>query len=156
METEYQRALDSASKELESLDEMVAELECQRAKLRQAIAILRTLLGQPLSKTQTLTDAIIDFVKTKNGYSATTDVMDGLISTGNSAHPRSVATILCKLVREKQLMKGPKGGYKWAGIPKSAEKIGLRGTRSMMHLTAKPHADSAVSRPPFRSARNNR
>jgi hypothetical protein len=150
METAYQRALEGASKELESLDEMVYDLECQRAKLRQAIAILQTLLGQPISQNQTLTDAIIDFVRAKDGYAATTDVMDGLISRGYSAPPRSVATILSKLVRERQLRKGPKGGYKWAGIPNSAEEISLGPARSKLHLTAKPGAYSPPSRPPSR------
>ncbi len=154
METAYQRALEGASKELKSLDEMVYALECQRAKLRQAIAILQTLLGQPISKNQTLTDAIIDFVRAKDCYAATADVMDGLISRGYSAHPRSVATILSKLVREKQLKKGPKGGYKWAGIPKSAEEISLGAARSMLHLTAKPDAESPLSKLPSRSAKN--
>jgi hypothetical protein len=40
----------------------------QRAKLRQAIAILQTLLGQPVCKNQTLTDVIIDFVRAKDEY----------------------------------------------------------------------------------------
>jgi hypothetical protein len=150
----YQTALDSASKELKSLDEMVCTLECQRARLRQAIAILQTLLGQPISKNQTQTDAIIDFLRAKDSYAATADVIEGLISRGYSAHPRSVATILCKLVREKQLKKGPEGGYKWARIPKSAEDIRLGPARSMLHLTAKPDAGSKLCRLASRSAKN--
>ncbi len=154
METTYQRALEDASKELKSLDEMVCTLECQRARLRQAIAILQTLLGHPISKNQTQTDAIIDFLRAKDGYAATADVIEGLISRGYSAQPRSVATILCKLVREKQLKKGPNGGYKWTGIPDSTEEISLAAARSILHLTAKPDADSPLAKPPSRSAKN--
>jgi hypothetical protein len=150
MKNGYQTALDGASKELKSLDEMVCTLECQRARLRQAIAILQTLLGQPISKNQTQTDAIIDFLRAKDGYAETADVIEGLISRGYSAQPRSVATILCKLVREKQLKKGPKG----TGIPESTEEISLAAARSILHLTAKPDADSPLAKPPSRSAKN--
>jgi hypothetical protein len=121
MKTAYQRALDNAEKELKSLDETARALECQRAKLRKAIAILESLLGQPISKNQTLTDAMIDIVRAKDGYAATADVMDGLLARGYAAHPRSVATMLSKLVREKHLKSGPEGGYKWAGISNTAE-----------------------------------
>src|ERR1700691_5206781 len=116
MKTAYQRALENAEKELKSLDETARALERQRAKLRQAIAILESLLGQPTSKNQTLTDAMIDIVRAKDGYAATADVMDGLLARGYAAHPRSVATMLSKLVRDKPLRKGPKSGYRWAGI----------------------------------------
>jgi hypothetical protein len=152
MKTEYQRALQSAAKELKSLDEKVHALECQRAKLRQVIAVLQSLLGQPTSKNQTLTDAMIDFVRAKDGYAPTADVMDGLLARGYSVHPRSVATILSKLVREKQFRKGPEGGYKWAGSPTSTGKIDFRPVKSM--LRTKAVSDSPSPRIPFRSAKN--
>jgi hypothetical protein len=111
-------------------------------------------LGQPISKNETLTDAIIDVVRAKDGYVGTADVMDGLIFRGYSAHPRSVATILSKLVKETQLRKGPKRGYKWAGIPKSREAIYLGAARSMLRSAEKPDADSQLSKTALRSAKN--
>ncbi len=64
-----------------------------------------------------MTDTMIDIVRAKDGYVTTADVMDGLLARDYPAHPRSVSTILSKLVRDKQLTKGPEGGYKWAGTP---------------------------------------
>ena len=150
----YQTALEDASKELKSLDEMVCTLECQRARLRQAIAILQTLLGHPISKNQTQTDAIIDFLRAKDGYAATADVIEGLISRGYSAQPRSVATILCKLVREKQLKKGPKGGYKWTGIPESDGRDQSRSSQVDFALDGEAGCRFPACQTPSRSAKN--
>ena len=154
MKTEYQRALQGAAKELKSLDEKVHAMECQRAKLRQAIAILQSLLGQPICKNQTLTDAMIDFVRARDGYTPTADAMDGLLARGYSVHSRSVATILSKLVREKQFRKGPEGGYKWAGIPSLTGKIDFRPVKSMLRLKVKADRDYPASKLPNRSTTN--
>jgi len=120
----YQKALERALKELKILDEKVDTLERQRAKLRHAIATLQSLMGQPVSGGQSMTDAIVDFVRANEDYVSTTDVIDGMIARGYPAHPRSVATILSKLVKIKKFKKGSEGGYRWAGVRKADSNSG--------------------------------
>jgi hypothetical protein len=119
----YQEAIERARQELKMLDDKVDALDRQRAKLRQTVATLQSLMGQPVSDGPSMTDAIIDFVRANEDYVSTTDVIDGLIARGYPAHPRSVATILSKLVKIRKFKKGTRGGYQWAGVRESGSSL---------------------------------
>jgi hypothetical protein len=154
MKTEYQRALRGAAKELKSLDEKVHAMECQRAKLRQAIAILQSLLGQLISENQTLTDAMIDFVRGKRLLYADGG-RDGRIARQRLLRaPSKCGHHLEETCKRKTIQERHEGGYEWAGIPSLTGKIDFRPVKSMLRLKVKADRDYPASKLPNRSTTN--
>jgi hypothetical protein len=124
MEGTYLKALELAISDLRGVDKELELLERKRAKLRQTIKTLRSLLGTRSTEDQTITEVILEIVKAEDGYVAASEVMERIDMAGYVASAPTVATTLSRLVKEKQLEKGPEGGYRWAGIPKWAEQFG--------------------------------
>jgi hypothetical protein len=124
MEGSYLKALEQAIKDLRGVDKDLELLERKRAKLRQTIKTLRSLLGTRGTEDQTVTDVILEIVKAADGYVAASEVMEGIEMAGYIASAATVATTLSRLVKEKHLEKGPDGGYRWAGLPKWIDEFG--------------------------------
>lgn len=124
MERTYQKALEQAISDLRSVDKDLELLERKRAKLRQTIKTLRSLLGTRDAEDQTITDVILEIVKATDGHVAASEVMERIDTAGYVASAATVATTLSRLVKEKQLEKGPEGGYRWAGARKWADEFG--------------------------------
>jgi Ca2+-binding EF-hand superfamily protein len=120
----YEQALKKAQKELAETNIAAENLERKRAKLRQTIAVLQSLMGSANVNEQSLTDAIMTFAKAANGYITTAEVMERLITMGFESENATVATILSRMVKEGQLEKDAEGrkGYRW--VPSYAEEVG--------------------------------
>ncbi len=124
MEGTYLKALELAISDLRGVDKELELLERKRAKLRQTIKTLRSLLGTRGTEDQTVTEVILEIVKAADGYVAASEVMERIDMAGYVASAPTVATTLSRLVKEKQLEKGPEGGYRWAGVRKWADEFG--------------------------------
>jgi hypothetical protein len=124
MEGTYLKALEQAIRDLRVVDKDFEVLERKRAKLRQTIKTLRSLLGTRDAEDQTVTEVILEIVKAADGYVAASEVMERVDLAGYVASAATVATTLSRMVKEKQLEKGPEGGYRWAGVRRWAEEFG--------------------------------
>lgn len=124
MEGTYLKALEQAISDLRGVDKDLELLERKRAKLRQTIKTLRSLLGTRDAEDQTITEMILEIVKAADGYVAATEVMERIDMAGYVASAATVATTLSRLVKEKHLEKGPEGGYRWAGVPEWVNEFG--------------------------------
>jgi hypothetical protein len=134
MDATYLKAMEQAITELRGVDKALELLERKRAKLRQTIKTLRSLLGTRGTEDQTITEVILEIVKAADGYVAASEVMEGIDIAGYIASAATVATTLSRLVKEKHLEKGPEGGYRWAGVAKWAEEFGKGMAESMKIL----------------------
>jgi hypothetical protein len=138
MEGTYLKAMELAISDLRAVDKELESLERKRAKLRQTIKTLRSLLGTRGTEDQTITDVILEIVKAADGYVVASEVMEGIDMAGYVASAATVATTLSRLVKEKHLEKGPDGGYRWAGLPKWAEEFGKGVAEAMAQGTTIP------------------
>lgn len=113
----YSVALNKALKELADCDAAADKLECQRARLRQTVAILQSQLGIDVERGSSLTGAILTAVKANPGYSRAVDIAKDLQQLGYNAPYSSVATILARLAKTGQVTHaiGPDRslGYAW-------------------------------------------
>jgi len=111
----YKKALEKAKEDLKLLDEMAEMAEKRRAKLRQVIAVLESLTGSDRPPNGTVTDAIMDILKSKDGYSSAAEVFEGVTVRGYAVTPNTIATLLSRLAKNGQIERGPEG-YKWAAF----------------------------------------
>jgi len=114
----YSEALKKAKEELAEYDAAAEELERKRAKLRQTIGILQSLLGVEVPNEQSLTGAILMTLKASQGYSKTGEIMKSLVEMGfKNVQQTSVASILSRLAKNGQIISviGPdnSAGYAW-------------------------------------------
>jgi hypothetical protein len=126
MSEAYEKALQQAQTELAALDTAAEELERKRAKARQTILVLRSMLGLEDEDEQSLTDAILNVVKASTDFITAPMVADRLIMAGYQVQIATVATILSRLLKDGKLKKDPENntGYKWAGFPKWIDELG--------------------------------
>lgn len=150
MEGTYLKALEQAERELAEADKEMENVERKRAKLRQAVKTLRSLLGRS-PEDQTITDAILEIAKSVDGYVLASEVMERIEMAGYVASAATVATTLSRLVKEKQLEKGAEGGYRWAGVPKWAHEFG----KGIAEAMAKVGTDESIQ-PPTQAPRTLR
>ncbi|HLM80437.1 MAG TPA: BlaI/MecI/CopY family transcriptional regulator [Terriglobales bacterium] len=124
MPNSYEDALRKAQKDLAATNIAAENLERKRAKLRQAVSILQSLMDNATTDDQSLTDAILTAVKGAKGYITTAEVMEFLQTIGLEAQNATVATILSRMVKERQLEKDAEGrkGYRW--VPSYGEQLG--------------------------------
>ena len=118
MTDEYAQAIVRAKKELAEYDAEFELLERKRAKLRQTIAVLQSLLGNESPNDQSLTEAILTVAKAANGFITTIEVIDRLTTMGFGASSATVATILSRLTKAGHLLNGigvGGNGYMWVG-----------------------------------------
>jgi predicted transcriptional regulator len=114
----YSEALKKAKEELAEYDAAAEELERKRAKLRQTIGILQSLLGVQVPNEQSLTDAILMTLKASQGYSKTAEIMNSLVEMGfKNVQQTSVASILSRLAKNGQIISvigsDNSAGYAW-------------------------------------------
>jgi len=114
----YAQALKKAKEELAECDAAAEELERKRAKLRQTIGILQSLLGVAVPNEQSLTGAILMILKASLGYSKAAEIVRSLIEMGfKNVQQTSVATILSRLAKNGEIISeiGPDNstGYAW-------------------------------------------
>lgn len=118
MTDEYERALRRAQTELAACDKEAEQLERKRAKLRQTVAILQSLVGGDTQIEPSLTEAILTVLKSSNDFMATAEILERLRMMGLNVQPASVATILSRLTKAGQLLNGigvGGNGYMWVG-----------------------------------------
>ena len=117
MSEAYEKALQQAQTELVALDIVAEELERKRAKVRQTILVLRSMLGLETENEQSLTGAILSVVKASTGFITAPMVADRLIMAGYHVQIATVATILSRLLKDGHLKKDLENntGYKWVG-----------------------------------------
>lgn len=150
MDEAYEIALEKAITELAALDSAAEELERKRAKVRQGILVLRSMLGLEGDNEQSLTDAILNVMKASTGFITAPMVADRLIMAGYQVQIATVATILSRMLKDNQLEKGPAGGYRWAGIPKWAEEFGAKVAEGISKVGAR---ESALPAPQIKPRR---
>jgi predicted transcriptional regulator len=143
----YEKALEQAQTELAALDTAAEELERKRAKARQTILVLRSMLGLENGNEQSLTDAILNVVKASTGFITAPMVADRLIMAGYQVQIATVATILSRLLKDGLLKKDLENntGYIWAGIPNYAEELAryaaesvTKATQPVVHIRPRP------------------
>jgi flagellar hook-basal body complex protein FliE len=125
MSEAYEKAFQQAQTELAALDAAAEELERKRAKLRQTILVLRSMLGLETENEQSLTDAILSVLKASTDFITAPMVADRLIMAGYQVQIATVATILSRLLKDGHLKKDLENnaGYKWAGFTNFAEQL---------------------------------
>jgi len=113
----YREALKKAEQELADSNSQAEKLERQRAKLRQTIAVLRSLLGAEARPDGSITDAILTVTKAGNGFITAAHVMDRLVMMGYQIQTATVATILSRLAKNGHLVTTSSAdggtGYAW-------------------------------------------
>lgn len=117
---DYSKALATAQKELESLNNQAEIIERRRAQLQQTISSLKTLMNVAEEEERTLTDCIRIAVKGAHGYISSADVLKAVIAMGAPFSGKnmidSVVTILNRLQKQDELLRDPNGkGYMWTG-----------------------------------------
>jgi hypothetical protein len=124
--TEYSDALKKAQKELAECEAAADRLEAQRAKLRQTVAVLQSMVGVKVEQDQSLTDAILMVIKGAQGYMRAADVVARLDQMGFQVQPRSVASILSRLTKNSQIIYAVGDddsiGYAWKVDTTKAER----------------------------------
>lgn len=124
MTNTYTASLKAAEVELAECERSIETLEKERARLRQMIAVLRAKLGMDQNDNpKTLTDAILLVLKATREMECITasDVVSRLTEMQIDAPPRSVATILSRLYKERRIdsyLDRPGGSlvaYQWRG-----------------------------------------
>ncbi len=118
MTNTYEQALQTAQKELAECDAQAEQLERKRAKLRQTIAVLQSMLGNNAPNDESLTEAILTVVKSASDFIPAAEVMERLVTMGFSASSATVATILSRLTKVGHLLNGigvGGNGYMWSG-----------------------------------------
>lgn len=118
MSESYELALRSAEEELAACDAKADEVERKRAKLRQTISVLKSLLGMKAEIDESLTSAVLSVAKAADGFVTASQVMDRLVMTGFQVQTTTVATILSRLAKSGQLLAGRSAegtGYRWEG-----------------------------------------
>jgi len=128
----YGEALKKAQQELADCDAAVDELERKRAKLRQTIVSLQSLMGVQVEQDQSLTDAILMTIRATPGYSRCSDVVRRLHDMGYRGHGRSVATILSRLAKTGQIVHDTSPdhatGYTWRTDTTKGERLEAKKT----------------------------
>jgi predicted transcriptional regulator len=113
----YEIALKKATRALTELDLKAMEIERERAKLRQTIAVLQSQLGITPENIESLTDAILLVLKAWPGCATTAEVLQRLSAMGYQPHRTSVSTLLSRLTKQGKIASliGPGGsvGYEW-------------------------------------------
>ena len=145
----YEKALQQAQTELAALDTAAEELERKRAKVRQTILVLRSMLGLEAENEQSLTVAILSVVKASTGFITAPMVADRLIMAGYQVQIATVATILSRLLKDGHLKKDLENntGYIWAGFPSFAEELGRYAAESVTKAT-QPTGTRGLPPPP--------
>jgi len=114
----YEKAIREAKKQLKSANEAAEKLDRRRAKLRQAIVVLQSLAGENAvdrpENNRSLTEATLEIIQAADGKLTTSEILEGLHVSGYTVNARSVATILSRFVRIRQLRK-ESNGYRWRG-----------------------------------------
>jgi hypothetical protein len=113
-EEPYVEALKKAQEELAECDAAARELDCKRAKLRQTIVGLQSLMGVDVQEEQphSQTEAIRSILKVTSGLTSG-QVSGRLAEMGYKPQSRSVATILSRLVKSEQITHDPNSGYSY-------------------------------------------
>jgi hypothetical protein len=113
-EEPYIEALKKAQEELAECDAAAHELDCKRARLRQTIVGLQSLMGMDVQeeKPHSQTEAIRSILKVTPGLTSG-QVSDRLVEMGYEPEPRSVATILSRLAKAGQIMHDSTNGYSY-------------------------------------------
>jgi hypothetical protein len=126
----YTDALKKAQRELAECNAAADELERKRARLRQTVAVLQSLMGIEARLDQSLTDAILMAVKASLGYVTAAQVVDLLVEMGYQVQPASVATILSRLTKNSKIIHavGPNAqtGYAWRRDTTQTERISAK------------------------------
>jgi hypothetical protein len=99
----YEIALKKAGRALAELDAKAMEIERERAKLRQTVAVLRSQLGLDAESIASLTDAIVLIIKGSPGCLRTPDILNRLTAMGYEPSRTSVSTLLSRLTRQGKI-----------------------------------------------------
>jgi predicted transcriptional regulator len=123
----YEIALKKATAALWKLDLKVMEIERERAKLRQTVAVLQSQLGITPQNIESLTEAILLVLKAWPGCMTTSEILQRLTAMGYQPHRTSVSTLLSRLTRQGKIVSliGPGGavGYEWKTEVPKAERL---------------------------------
>jgi predicted transcriptional regulator len=134
MTESYADTLERAQKELAVCDAEAQELERKRAKLRQVIGSLQSLMGIEAPSGQSLTEAILMALIGSDRYVTATEVMARLVQIGfKETQMPSVATILSRLAKSGKITTNPVGpnqltGYGWNMKTNRAERRAAKRT----------------------------